>query len=69
MEKKAVCVLKGQGDVEGVIHFVQKARAGAEAGGRAALAHLCPAACGPPSLGRTLHAPASPPGRFAPPEA
>jgi len=24
MEMKAVCVLKGQGPVEGIIHFVQK---------------------------------------------
>ncbi|XP_073747354.1 superoxide dismutase [Cu-Zn] isoform X1 [Callorhinus ursinus] len=60
MEMKAVCVLKGQGPVEGTIHFVQKARAGAEAGGEAVPAHLCPAVAAARASRRSRHAPAAP---------
>lgn len=56
---KAVCVLKGQGPVEGTIHFVQKARAGAEASGEAVPAHLCPGAAAGGPAGRPRHAPAA----------
>ena len=54
-----MCVLKGQGPVEGTIHFVQKARAGAEAGGKAARAHLCPGAPARRASSRLRHAPAA----------
>lgn len=62
MEMKAVCVLKGQGPVEGTIHFVQKARAGRRpaAGGGAAPAHLCPGAASGRASGGPRHAPAAP---------
>lgn len=38
---KAVCVLKGDGPVQGVIHFEQKARPGALGVGRGDAGHLC----------------------------
>uniref|UniRef100_Q8C355 Superoxide dismutase [Cu-Zn] n=1 Tax=Mus musculus TaxID=10090 RepID=Q8C355_MOUSE len=41
MAMKAVCVLKGDGPVQGTIHFEQKARPGARGAGRGDAAHLC----------------------------
>jgi hypothetical protein len=42
MATKAVCVLKGDGSVQGTVHFEQKARPGAEACGEAAPAGRTP---------------------------
>lgn len=58
MATKAVCVLKGDGKVQGTIYFEQKARAGVEAGGDAVPSHLCPGAGR--ASGRPRHAPAAP---------
>ncbi|KAG8518493.1 Superoxide dismutase [Cu-Zn] [Galemys pyrenaicus] len=68
MATKAVCVLKGDGSVNGIIHFEQKARTGAGQRRTPAPAGGQFLGRGPRASGRPRHAPAAPgvPPRAAP---
>lgn len=60
MATKAVCVLKGDGPVQGTIHFEEKARVGAEADGESVPRTCARERVAGRASGRPRHAPAAP---------